>query len=256
MALVPGRPLRLCPGARPAGEPANAAASGSRRLAKPGDIFLHAGQTLDDSGQRPGAGRSRSQRRRDAGLLESAPSRASYNGITSASQADDEGSTPFARSIGARPGSLWIRHRTTTRRAPHSTPSASRCSKTSPTNWRAMWSSRPPSTSSRACARRCRTPILPLTRLAEIVELEPLISGRLIGMANSVAYERRGMEVRSVKVAVTRLGINARAQHRDGHRHEPVAARQGSAAVQRPGPAALAAFAAYGRRRRRSSPSA
>jgi HD-like signal output (HDOD) protein len=51
-------------------------------------------------------------------------------------------------------------------------------------------------------------PNLPLPRLAEIVELEPLISGRLIGLANSVAFRRRGMEVRSVKVAVTRLGIN------------------------------------------------
>lgn len=51
-------------------------------------------------------------------------------------------------------------------------------------------------------------PNLPLPRLAEVVELEPLISGRLIGLANSVAYRRRGLEVRSVKVAVTRLGIN------------------------------------------------
>jgi len=51
-------------------------------------------------------------------------------------------------------------------------------------------------------------PNLPLPRLAEIVELEPLISGRLIGLANSVAFKRRGLEVRSVKVAVTRLGIN------------------------------------------------
>lgn len=50
-------------------------------------------------------------------------------------------------------------------------------------------------------------PDLPLSRLAEVVEMEPLISGRLIGMANSVAYKGRGLEVRSVKVAVTRLGI-------------------------------------------------
>ncbi|MBU1237056.1 MAG: HDOD domain-containing protein [Gammaproteobacteria bacterium] len=53
-----------------------------------------------------------------------------------------------------------------------------------------------------------QNPDLPLPRLAEIVEMEPLISGRLIGLANSVAFRRRGMEVRSVKVAVTRLGIN------------------------------------------------
>lgn len=52
-----------------------------------------------------------------------------------------------------------------------------------------------------------QNPDLPLSRLAEVVEMEPLISGRLIGMANSVAYKRRGLEVRSVKVAVTRLGI-------------------------------------------------
>ena len=50
-------------------------------------------------------------------------------------------------------------------------------------------------------------PDLPMSRLAEVVELEPLISGRLIGMANSVAFRRRGLEVRSVRVAVTRLGI-------------------------------------------------
>jgi HD-like signal output (HDOD) protein len=51
-------------------------------------------------------------------------------------------------------------------------------------------------------------PALSMARLAEIVELEPLISGRLIGMANSVKYRRGGMEVTSVKVAVTRLGVN------------------------------------------------
>jgi HD-like signal output (HDOD) protein len=51
-------------------------------------------------------------------------------------------------------------------------------------------------------------PDLSMSRLAEIVELEPLISGRLIGMANSAAFRARGLEVRSVKVAVTRLGLN------------------------------------------------
>jgi HD-like signal output (HDOD) protein len=51
-------------------------------------------------------------------------------------------------------------------------------------------------------------PSLSMARLAEIVELEPLISGRLTGMANSVKYRRGGMEVTSVKVAVTRLGVN------------------------------------------------
>jgi HD-like signal output (HDOD) protein len=51
-------------------------------------------------------------------------------------------------------------------------------------------------------------PDLSMSRLAEIVELEPLISGRLIGMANSAAFRGRGLEVRSVKVAVTRLGLN------------------------------------------------
>jgi HD-like signal output (HDOD) protein len=51
-------------------------------------------------------------------------------------------------------------------------------------------------------------PNLTMGRLAEIVELDPLISGRLIGMANSVKYRRSGMEVGGVKVAVTRLGVN------------------------------------------------
>jgi HD-like signal output (HDOD) protein len=51
-------------------------------------------------------------------------------------------------------------------------------------------------------------PSLSLDRLADVIEVEPLISVRLIGLANSAAYSRRGPEVRSVKAAVQRLGLN------------------------------------------------
>ena len=51
-------------------------------------------------------------------------------------------------------------------------------------------------------------PNLTMARLAEVIELEPLISGRLIALANSVAHRRSGLEVTSVKIAVTRLGLN------------------------------------------------
>jgi len=52
-------------------------------------------------------------------------------------------------------------------------------------------------------------PSLSLEHLADIIEVEPLISVRLIGLANSAAYSRRGPEVRGVKAAVQRLGLNA-----------------------------------------------
>ena len=50
-------------------------------------------------------------------------------------------------------------------------------------------------------------PKMSIDHLADLIALEPLISGRLIGMSNSVAYSRGGPEVRSVKTAVVRLGL-------------------------------------------------
>jgi HD-like signal output (HDOD) protein len=52
-------------------------------------------------------------------------------------------------------------------------------------------------------------PDLSIDRLAELIGLDPLISARLIGMANSAAYSRGGPKIQTVKSAVQRLGINA-----------------------------------------------
>jgi len=51
-------------------------------------------------------------------------------------------------------------------------------------------------------------PNLSIDHLADMIALEPLISGRLLGLANSAAFSRRGPEVRGVKAAVVRLGLN------------------------------------------------
>ncbi len=51
-------------------------------------------------------------------------------------------------------------------------------------------------------------PGLSIDRLADIIVVEPLISVRLIGLANSAAYDRGGPEIKSVKSAVQRLGLN------------------------------------------------
>jgi len=51
-------------------------------------------------------------------------------------------------------------------------------------------------------------PNLSIDHLADMIILEPLISGRLLGLANSAAFSRRGPEVRGVKAAVVRLGLN------------------------------------------------
>ena len=50
-------------------------------------------------------------------------------------------------------------------------------------------------------------PQLSIDHLADVIALEPLISSRLIGIANSVAYSRGGAEIRGVKAAVVRLGL-------------------------------------------------
>ena len=47
-----------------------------------------------------------------------------------------------------------------------------------------------------------------LDQIAALLALEPLISARLISLANSAAYNTSGQEVRDVKKAVSRLGLN------------------------------------------------
>lgn len=54
-----------------------------------------------------------------------------------------------------------------------------------------------------------QNPDIPLERIAEMISLDPLISARLIGLANSAAYSRCGPPLQSVKAAVNRLGMNA-----------------------------------------------
>ena len=50
-------------------------------------------------------------------------------------------------------------------------------------------------------------PAMPLERLAALITLEPLISARLIALANSVAYNPGGTEIRGVQRAIERLGL-------------------------------------------------
>ena len=48
-----------------------------------------------------------------------------------------------------------------------------------------------------------------LDRIADVLKLEPLIAVRLVGLANSAAYRRRGPEVRDLKTAIQRLGLRS-----------------------------------------------
>ncbi len=52
-------------------------------------------------------------------------------------------------------------------------------------------------------------PNVSLDRIAEILNLEPLIAVRLVGLANSAAYRRRGPEARDLKTAIQRLGLRS-----------------------------------------------
>lgn len=46
-----------------------------------------------------------------------------------------------------------------------------------------------------------------LEKIATIISMEPLISARLLGLANSVAYNASGPEITDIKTAVVRLGL-------------------------------------------------
>lgn len=48
-----------------------------------------------------------------------------------------------------------------------------------------------------------------ISGIANAVSMEPLISAKLLNLANSVAFNPQGMQVIDLKSAVTRLGINA-----------------------------------------------
>jgi HD-like signal output (HDOD) protein len=50
-------------------------------------------------------------------------------------------------------------------------------------------------------------PDLHLGKAAQIVQAEPLLSARVVALANSVAFNRGGQQVTDVRNAVTRLGI-------------------------------------------------
>jgi len=50
-------------------------------------------------------------------------------------------------------------------------------------------------------------PDCPVDTAAKLIQAEPLLSARVIAIANSVVYNRSGQEITDVRVAVTRLGF-------------------------------------------------
>ena len=51
-------------------------------------------------------------------------------------------------------------------------------------------------------------PDCPVDKAARLIQAEPLLSARVIAIANSIVYNRSGREVTDVRVAVTRLGFS------------------------------------------------
>ena len=47
-----------------------------------------------------------------------------------------------------------------------------------------------------------------LEKIASVISVEPLISARLMGLANSVAFNATGPQITDIKTAVVRLGLN------------------------------------------------
>ena len=142
--------------------------------------------------------------------------RASYNGITSASQADDEGSTPFARSttIG-RSGFSFGAYRQTMENSPTSDKTGAALNEQRfqmlqdiakelatdvvfPTSFDLVSRLR----------KLLQNPNLSIDQVATFVGVEPLISARLISMANSAAFGSTGKQIKTVHDAVLRLGLN------------------------------------------------
>jgi HD-like signal output (HDOD) protein len=56
--------------------------------------------------------------------------------------------------------------------------------------------------------KELQDPNISLLRVAQIVQLEPLIAVKLMRLANSAAYATRGQSVRELPLAITRLGLN------------------------------------------------
>lgn len=50
-------------------------------------------------------------------------------------------------------------------------------------------------------------PEIPLEKVAKLIQAEPLLAAKVVGMANSVAYNRSGRTLSDMRSAVTRLGI-------------------------------------------------
>jgi HD-like signal output (HDOD) protein len=56
--------------------------------------------------------------------------------------------------------------------------------------------------------KELQNPNLSLPRLAQIVQLDPLVAAKLMRLANSVAYSPHGQPVRDLPSAINRLGLN------------------------------------------------
>jgi HD-like signal output (HDOD) protein len=56
--------------------------------------------------------------------------------------------------------------------------------------------------------KELQDPNISLSRVAQIVQLEPLIAVKLMRLANSAAYATRGQPVRELPLAITRLGLD------------------------------------------------
>ena len=52
-------------------------------------------------------------------------------------------------------------------------------------------------------------PDCPVDKAAKLIQAEPLLSARVIAIANSIVYNRSGQEITDVHVAVTRIGFSA-----------------------------------------------
>lgn len=51
-------------------------------------------------------------------------------------------------------------------------------------------------------------PEIPLEKVAKLIQAEPLLAAKVVGMANSVAFNRSGRALSDTRSAVTRLGIS------------------------------------------------
>lgn len=52
-------------------------------------------------------------------------------------------------------------------------------------------------------------PECPLDRLAKLIQAEPLLAARVVGMANSISYNRAGRPIADVRQAINRIGMKA-----------------------------------------------